>query len=177
MRFFAFICFLMIILSCNNNSSPADASALPGKPGTIESVEASLKGKNFKTINAGTLSPFEMDKDNPYEWQDKMTDSFTKKNLAEQMSFSLHFLNDTAVTIFDDGQEKQGTYIVDTTTNGDEQPGVKLRIAHMEFGNGSNDMMKVTYTYPVNGISDKQLLLLTPRDINRRKVVVLMEAK
>jgi hypothetical protein len=169
--------FLIILFSCHTKTDSHSNSSLPEKPGSVETVQTSLKGKNFKTINADTLSPFEMDKDSPYEWQDKITDSFTKKNLAEQLSFSLHFLNDTAVTIFNDGQEKQGTYIADTTTNGDEQPGVKLRISHMEFGNGSNDMMKVTYTYPVNGISDKQLLLLTPRNINRRKVVVLMEAK
>ena len=93
------------------------------------------------------------------------------------MSFSLNFLNDTAVIVFDEGQEKQGTWKVDTITNGEEPTGVKLRISHMDLGFGSNDSMKVTYTYPVSGMNDKQLLLLTPRDINRRKVVVLMEAK
>ena|SRR5437868_3578394 len=181
MKTIAAICLLALTWSCNSNPSSADATAaaskLPAKPGSIETVQAGLKGKNFKTVNAGTMSPFEMDKNNPYEWQDKITDTFTKKNLADQMSFSLNFLNDTAVTIFDDGKEKQGAWKVDTITNGDEPTGVKLRVSHMDLGFGSNDSMKVTYTYPISGMNDKQLLLLTSRDINNRKVVVLMEAK
>jgi len=176
MRSIAAVCSLVLIGSCNSNSTSEGSSKLPGKPGSIQAVEASLKGKNFKTVDVGTVSPFQMDKDNPYEWQDNMKDSSAKPYLTERMSFSLHFLNDTGVTIFDDGQEKLGTYKVDTITNGDEPPGIKLRIAHTEYGFG-NDLVTVTYTYPVNGINDKQLFLLTPRDFNRRKIVVLMEAK
>jgi hypothetical protein len=178
MKIISAIALVMFIISCNNTTttSTTDSSTvkLPAQPGSMQTVMETLKGKNYKTINAGTVSPFEMDKDNPFEWQDKITDSFTRNNLKEQMDFRLHFLNDTAVTFFDEGQEKQGSYILDTTTYGDEAPGIKLRIAHIQLGMGT-DSMKVTYTYPVNGISDKQLFLQTPREINRRKVVVLME--
>jgi hypothetical protein len=176
MKIISAIALVMFVISCNNETTTTDSTStkLPAKPGSIQTVMETLKGKNYKTINAGTVSPFEMDKDNPFEWQDKITDSFTRNNLKEQMSFRLHFLNDSSVTLFDEGQERQGSYILDTTTYGDEAPGIKLRIAHMQLGMGT-DSMKETYTYPVNGISDKQLFLQTPREINRRKVVVLME--
>jgi hypothetical protein len=177
MRLIAAISVLIIICSCNNNSSSETtaSSTLPARPGSIESVQASLKGKNFKAVNAGTVSSFEMDKDNPYEWQDRMQDSTAKNYMKERMGFRLNFLNDTAVIVFDDNQEKTGTWKIDTTTE-DGMQGMKLRISVMDFTFG-NEMMPVTYTYVINGISDKQLFLLTPRDFNRRKIVVLMEAK
>jgi len=181
MKAIAIIATLMIVISCNNTTtttatSESSTAKLPEKPGSIEAVHATLKGKSYKTINAGTVSPFEMDKDNPYEWQDKLQDTSAKKYLSENMAFKLNFLNDSSVTVFDDGEEKQGTYRVDTTATEDYPTGTKLKLSYMSSMFGTVPSL-LTFTYLVNGINDKQLFLQTPREVNNRKVVVLMEAK
>ena len=43
------------------------------------------------------------------------------------------------------------------------------------FDNTKKSVM--TYSYPVLGISDKTLILATPRSVNERPIVVMMEAK
>jgi len=180
MKAIANIATLAIIISCNNTSTTTTsetlATKLPEKPTSIDAVHATLKGKNYKTINAGTISPFEMDKDNPYEWQDKLQDTSAKKYLSENMEFTLNFTNDTSVTVFDDGEQSQGTYRIDTTATEDHPTGMKLKLSYMSKMFGSEPSL-LTFTYLINGISDKQLFLQTPREVNNRKVVVLMEAR
>jgi len=169
----------LFIFSCSEHK-PVSLPAKPGSPGTVKNA---IQGKLYKTIKAGTLSPFEMDKKNPYEWTDDMKDtsSMFRNFFADRMKFILHFINDTAVNFMDEGKHIEATYSIDSLIKEDEKPGVKLRISYEDKDNSFNmgDMgpVRLTYTYIVAGADDKQLLLETPRSYNDRKVIVLMSSE
>jgi hypothetical protein len=172
----------LIIISCTNNSKGTAAMALPSKPASIDAVLNIIKQKNYKAEKIATLSPFEMDKENPYDWFDekKDTSSFAKRFLNERLSMKLQFKNDTAVLFIEDNKTIEGTYKLDTIINEEEKPGIKFRISYpdssMSFP-GVTEPMIMTYTFNVLGIDEKNLMLETPRSYNNRKIAVLLKAE
>ncbi|MBL7744038.1 MAG: hypothetical protein JNN00_11235 [Chitinophagaceae bacterium] len=163
---------LAILNSC---SSKPGTVVLPGAPASIKAVQDELKGKNYKTEKAGTHSPFKDDK--TIEWlEPKAGDKFEKGIDDDTRTLQLDFSNDTAVTVTYKDKTYTGTYAVDDVTGEEDRPGIKLRVSYVDedlkFGDGP--ATKVTYTYIVEGIGDKSLLLETPRSMNNRKIVVLM---
>ena len=68
---------------------------------------------------------------------------------------------------------------VDDQPGTDETPGIRIRCSYTDpkftFGNAAP--MEMTFSYLVKGIGDNQLLLELPRDINRRKLIALMQLK
>jgi hypothetical protein len=148
---------------------------LPEAPASIKAVQDEVKGKKYKAERAGTHSVFENDKE--IAWLNpKDEDKFEKEIEDESKSLQLEFINDTSVTVIAKDKIYNGTYVVNDTTKEDEKSGIKLRISYVdeEFKFGDGPASLVTYTYLVEGISDKNLLLETPRSMNRRKIVVLM---
>jgi hypothetical protein len=163
---FVFVC------SC---SSKTGTNALPAAPASVKAVLDGLKGNKYKTEKAGTHSVFENDKS--IEWlEPKKEDKFETQIVDEAKTLMLDFVNDTSVIVTYKDKKNTGTYKADDTAKEDEKPGIKLRISYVDeefkFGDGPASM--VTYTYIVEGISDKNLLLETPRSMNNRKIVVLM---
>ena len=172
----------LIFISCTNNSKETAATALPSKPASIDAVLSIVKQKKYTAEKIATLSPFEMDKENPYDWFDdkKDTSSFAREFLAERLNMSLKFINDTAVRLMEEGKETTGLYKLDTIIIEEENPGIKLRISYpdssMSFP-GVTSPMIMTYTFNVLGINEKNLLLETPRSYNNRKVAVLLKSE
>lgn len=170
--FFTAMIICMILQAC---VSKTNSISLPQPPASVKAVLDELKGKKYQVEKAGTHSVFENDKE--IEWMNpKKEDEFEKKIAAEAKALRLDFVNDTAVTITAKDKTYSGTYKADDMVKEDEKPGIKLRISYIdeEFKFGDGPATEVTYTYLVEGISDKNLLLETPRSMNRRKIVVLM---
>ncbi|MEI9946511.1 MAG: hypothetical protein WDN26_20100 [Chitinophagaceae bacterium] len=168
------------IVACNSNKDAE--TSIPPKPSSIEAVKQLVKGKKYRTQKVATVSPFEMDKEKPYEWMDEMKDTstFFKKHLADRMKFTLNFVNDTAVMMNDEEKIINGTYNLDTKTGEEEKEGIKLRISYpdssMNFP-GSTGVMIMTATYFVAGADEKSILLETPRSYNNRKVAILLHTE
>lgn len=168
---FAVIMFTIL----NSCSSKPGTAALPEAPASIKAVQDELKGKKYKTEKAGTHSPFKDDK--TVEWlEPKADDKFEKGIADDSKTLQLEFSNDTAVTVNYKSKTYIGTYVIDDVAGEEERPGIKLRVSYVDedFKFGDGPATKVTYTYIVEGINDKSLLLETPRSMNNRKIVVLM---
>lgn len=174
--------FIAFFFSCNNNSNEPkqETTDIPATPAGIEAVAKTVIGKNFTAYKIATLSPFEMDKENPYDWLDdkKDTTAFTRNYVAERMKMKLNFINDSTVQLTDEDKITEGTYKLDTLSSEDEKPGIKLRISYsdtsMNFP-GVTEPMIMTSTYTVLGINNESLLLEMPRSFNNRKIAVLMK--
>jgi hypothetical protein len=165
----------IVVLLLNWSCSSNDEAALPSAPASVKAVQAELKGKAYKVVKAGTHSLISTDKE--ITWLElKENEKFEKGIVDDSKSTHLNFVNDTAVTVLYKGKKNEGTYKVDDVTGEDEKPGIKLHISYVddEFKFGDGAPMKVTYTYLIEGISSKNLLLETPRTMNDRKIVVLM---
>lgn len=165
------ITFVML----NSCSSKTGSDALPVAPASVRAVQDVVKGKKFKAEKAGTRSPFKNDKE--IEWfEPEAEDKFEKEIADDSKTLQFDFMNDTSVTVVFKDKTYNGTYGVDDNTGEDEKPGIKLRVSYIDedFKFGDGPASEVTYTYLVEGISDKSLLLETPRSMNRRKIVVLM---
>jgi hypothetical protein len=171
--FFTTMLISMILQAC---VSKTNSISLPQPPTSVKAVLDELKGKKYQAEKAGTHSVFENDKE--IEWLNpKKEDEFEKKITDEAKTLRLDFVNDTAVTVTAKDKTYSGTYKADDEVKEDEKPGVKHRICYIideEFKLGDGPATEVTYTYLVEGISGKNLLLETPRSMNRRKIVVLM---
>ena len=159
--------------SCSSNGSKKNA--LPDVPASLKAVQDEIKGQKYKTEKVGIHSLISSDA--AVNWlEPKKEEEFEKKTVDEVKTFQVNFVNDTSVIVMMKDKTYNGTYAADTVTKEDERPGVKLRISYVDdefkFGNGPASL--VTYTYVVEGIDDKNLLLQTPRSMNDRKIVVLM---
>jgi len=177
-----FVSLTIIFFSCSSNDQKITTPSLPPKPVLPDAVLGIIKGKNYTAEKIATLSPFEMDAKNHYDWFDekKDTSSFTKTFLKERMGMQLRFKNDSAVSLIDDNKTTEATYKLDTIIKEEEKPGIKLRIRYsdssMSFP-GVTEPMIMTYTFNVLGIDEKRLLLETPRSYNNRKVATLLKAE
>ncbi len=119
----------------------------------------------------------EMSTDKKIEWFGSTSENeMEKKVVGKAISTGFHFLNDTACLVIMEGKNYSATYIVDDEARQDETAGIRIRISYEDnefsFADGSASM--VTYTYLVEGISDKNLLLETPRSLNRKNIILLM---
>ncbi len=170
--FFTAMIISMTLQACDSKTK---SISLPQPPASVKAVLDELKGKKYQVEKAGTHSVFENDKG--IEWlEPKEENKFEKQIVDEEKTLQLDFVNDTAVTVTAKDKTYSGTYKADDIVKEDEKPGIKLRISYIneEFKFGDGPATEVTYTYLVEGISDKSLLLETPRSMNRRKIVVLM---
>lgn len=155
---------------------------LPKPPGSIETIQKNITGKQFASSRIALLLPFELNDNPSYEWLDerKDTTSFFQTFLAEREKFRLSFYNDTAVSIFDDNKSVDGIYKIDNKQEEDEKQGFKLRISFIDTSvkfAGITEPIKMTYTYLVAGIDENNLLLELPRHYNNRKVFTLLESQ
>jgi hypothetical protein len=167
----AAISFLVILGSCSSKTN-----ALPEAPVSIKAVQDELKGKKYSAENAGTHSVFKDDKE--IQWLKPDEKNSVEKSVAdESKSIQMEFADDTSVVVSGKGKINKGTYKVNDEVGEDEKPGIKLRISYVdeEFKMGDGPAMMVTYTYTVEGINSKSLLLETPRSLNNHKIVVLMK--
>ena len=163
----------VVIISCS--SAGSKKIAIPDPPTSIASVQETVKGKKFKVERAGTHSLISSDKD--IQWLDPKTENQFEKEMADESgTLQFDFKNDTSITFVYKNKSYNGTYAVDDAFGEGDKPGIKIRISYVDeelrFGDGPASKVKATYV--VEGISDNSLLLQTPRSMNQRTIVVLM---
>jgi hypothetical protein len=160
-----------IFLSCSSNKA---GNTLPAAPASVAAVKKILNGTSYKADKAG-FRLFSTDKE--IKWlEPKPEDKMEKEVVGKVKTTQLNFVNDTSCLVVIAGKDYSGTYVVDDTITYEEKPGIKIRISYVDeefkFGDGPASM--VTYTYIVEGISDKKLLLQTPRSLNSKNIIILM---
>lgn len=161
----------VILFACS-----AGKDSLPPAPASVNAVKEAVKGKKYMASNAG-FHPISNDKQ--VEWLQPKKDNKTEKDVAEETkSLHLEFVDDTTIIVSIKGKTYKGKYRLDDEKGDDENAGIKLRTTYADesFSFGGNEPMEVTYTYVVEGINSKSLLLLTPRSLNNKKIVVLLDS-
>ncbi len=179
------IILLLFIISCLTACSQKKQNRLPA-PASISSAQLLIKGKTFTTNRIGTISPFAsgIEKEKPYKWfdEEKELDDFAKKYQAEREKFVLQFVNDTLVKITDDEKTWDAVFMIDDEQKDEEKAGMKFRFSYPDQDGsfnfpGSTEPMLLTTTYFIAGANDNEIVLETPRQFNRSKVVIWMKAK
>jgi hypothetical protein len=176
-----FLIAVIEIVIASSCSSSTNKPTLPDAPASVKAVQDEIKGKKYKAEKAGTHSVFANDKE--IEWLEPKKDTSNQLNkfenqiVDEAIRLQFDFVNDTSVTVIMKDKTYYGTYIINDTTKEDEKPGVKLRISYVDeefkFGNGPASM--VTYTYLVEGIGEKNILVQSPGSMNNKNIVLLMK--
>jgi hypothetical protein len=164
------------VVMASSCSSKSGETALPAAPSSVKAVKDEVKGKKYKAEKAGTHSVFADDKE--ITWlEPKKENEFEKKIVDEAKTLQFDFVNDTSVTVIMKDKTYNGTYIVNDTTKEDEKAGIKLRISYVddEFKMGDGPASLVTYTYLVEGIGEKSILVQSPRSMNNKNIVLLMK--
>jgi hypothetical protein len=164
---------IIIFSACSSGDSKK--GGLPEKPASVKTVQDGVKGKKYITERVGTHGVFS--NDSSIQWlEPKKEDKFEQEIVNESKTFQLTFVSDTSVTVMMKDKTHNGTYAINDIVNENEKLGIKLRISYVdeEFKFGDGPASKVTYTYLVEGINEKSLLLETPRSMNNRTIVLLM---
>jgi hypothetical protein len=159
-------------MSCS--SDEVGKNDFPAAPSSMEAVKKALPGASYKAEKAGYRF---LSTDKEIKWLEPKAEDKMEKEVVEKVKTTqLHFVNDTACLVEIAGKKYPGTYVVDDTINYEEKPGIKIRISYVdeEFKFGDAPASMVTYTYIVEGISNKKLLLQTPRSLNNKNIIILM---
>jgi hypothetical protein len=176
-QFISAIILLVLIFSCTEKKQ-----SLPPAAESKETINKFIKGKNYKSEKLALLSPFKMDKENPYQWFDEMKDTsaFFKNYEKERMSFSLSFSTDSSAIINDNNKKTSGVVKVEQDTNDEGESGLYIKISYedqsMNLFPGQTSPMIMTSSYKVLGIDENYILLETPFGFNRNNVIILMKA-
>lgn len=177
-KFITAFTLIVLLYSCTEKKQSIPPVAESG-----EMIQNLIRGKRFKTEKLALLSPFKMDKENPYPWFDEMKDtsSFFKNYEKERMAFSLFFSSDSAATIQDKDKKISGVWKVENDQDDEGVTGLYIKISYeddsMNLFPGQTGPAIMTASYKVLGIDEKQIFLETPFGYNRSKVLVLMKAE
>ena len=89
---FVFVC-AVLFSACSNN----EKITTPAAPGSVADVSKTIKGKNYKTVKLGILSPLAMDSANAVSWaiEKEDTSKFFRDYANKQLAFALTFSNDS----------------------------------------------------------------------------------
>jgi hypothetical protein len=170
---------LIVIYSCSNSDKPA--SRIPDYPASPVAVKEAIKGKTFSTTEVAYISPFAMDKENPYEWMDGTKDSSinTLSFRNERLKMKMKFVSDSIVSVTDDNKTIEAGYRFDTVAGPAKRGNIVLLLSVPDSSinfPGMTGPVMMTYTYNVHGADDKRLFLETPRSYNNLKVLVMLKA-
>jgi hypothetical protein len=102
------------------------------------------------------------------------------KDLVREISnWELQLMDDSIARVTVKDINYPATYEVTDQVDEEEAPGIRLKVSYVDpsFSFGNNDSLPVTYTYLVKGINEGEILMELPRELNRRKLVALMEIK
>lgn len=162
---------------------------VPASPSSIADIQQFISGKTWKVVDLGivtaTVSAEAQVVENTSKivrpaavrWlgEEKELGAFEKDILEQEKLVTMQFNADSAAIL--KGMKlsgKQQYYLTDKKEE-DNLEGIKLKISGETEMFGSQST--ITYTYFILGASEDKLYVLSPRDINRKQVVVLLEAK
>lgn len=180
----------VILFSCVENKK----DSLPPKPQDVNSLKTLVKGKKYSTQKAGFYSNLTVNGQTDMDWIDiaEKKEQLTKdpnnitaetelKAVEREMKFAVQFVNDTLATVFSNDASFPATYtiddVVDDYSKDKESIKLRLRYADPSFAFGNEPAMEMTYTFVIDGADDKNLLLQTPRTINRQPLIIWLQSE
>ena len=179
MRFFTIAAVICLFIAGCGNTKTVN---LPPAPVNADAVSKTIKGKKFKTSELALVSNLQADKNNPYEWFDEIKDTtpFFRNYEKQKKKFEINFINDTSAEITDEAGVNKATWKIDDQPKSDETAGLFLRLSMEKQETlipGQVGSSKITFSYKVLGIDDKQLFLQTPNMFNSKKIAALMKTE
>lgn len=170
-KIFQAILFTSLLVSCNQVDSAKKELAIPQPPPSPGAAKTAIKNKKYNVEEVGTLDLL-----NEYDWTTASdTSKFYSDYIAERKAFALSFANDSVVTVTDEKKNFAATYDLQKDTGCALLLDIHYLDSSFSFNPGEATMM--TLSYKIHGLNNQYLLLETPRELNRRKVVLLMKAK
>lgn len=168
---------ILALGACNEEKM----AALPNPPASAKQVEALLKEKKFSVKDLGFYGALSINDKTEMNWIDTTREENTmvKKVYRDLINWQMHFGADSSGTVVSDGAPYASRWWVDDQADTDEAPAIRIRCAYTDpaFRFGDSEPVAITFSYVVKGISENQLLLELPRDVDRRKLIALMELK
>lgn len=181
MNFFKTIFYFFLAAVLFAGCGDPGTKALPPAPASVAQTLAWLQGRTLTVQKAGFYGSLTVNDNTEINWIDTsaQAEPLIKETMRELGSWSLKLGADSAVVVNNKGASYQGRYKVDDQPQEEEKPGIRLRVTYVDptFSFGGSEPMEVTYTYMIKGIDAKELLLELPREINRKKLLGLMEVK
>ena len=178
-RLAAVVSFSFLLTACGGD----EATHLPDPPTSAKQVDAFIKGKKFDVVKVGFYGALTINDKTEMEWIDttESKDRITLDVMNQLDNWELHIGTDTSATVISKGKPISASWTIDDKEDPvmDENKGIRLRTKYVDpdFSFGNAEPMEVTYSYVVKGISENELLLELPREINRRKLIALLKAK
>lgn len=163
--------FLLPFVQCNKANS-----YIPKEPHSVAETRSQLVKGVFTVEQVGLGSSSVMNE--PVQWMNEETDKAKAEQdfIADRKSLTLHFINETEVKLTDNQRNIRAQYQLEKDAS--KTVLMKLTFEDKTFSfPGSNEPMKLTYTYRIRGIDENRLLLETPRQYKYRPVVLLMKKK
>lgn len=163
--------FLLPFLQCNKANG-----YIPKEPYSVAETRSLLMKGIFIVEQVGLGNSSIMN--DPVEWMNEETDTSKAEQdfIADRKSLTLHFIKETEVKLTDNQRNIQAQFQLEKDAS--KTVLMKLTFEDKTFSfPGSNEPMKLTYTYRIRGIDETRLLLETPRQYNYRPVVLLMKKK
>lgn len=161
-----------ILIACGQSDSVKKETAMPPKPASVDAALAAIKNKDYVVEEVGTIDLFQ-----EWDWSAASADTskFYRDFMDERKAFALNFINDTAVNVNDDKRTFEAKYDIQKDTG----TALLLNLKYMDstFSFTPGELSLITSTYKIHGVDDNKVLLETPRELNRRKVIVLMIKK
>ncbi len=188
--FLTTVCLTLLLCSCVQNKK----DKLPAKPESLSSVKTLVQGKKYTTQKTGFYGSLTVNGQTEMNWIDL---SEKKKQLAKdsnnitaeaelkaaerEMKFGVQFVTDSTATVFSNDASFPATYtidnVVDDYSKDKESVKLRLRYADPSFAFGNEPAMEMTFTFLVQGANDTYLLLQTPRTINRKPLISLLQSE
>ena len=165
---------LLVILLAATVISCTPKIEMPPPAISDQAAAKILKGKKWNVTRMASLGTSPNGKQS-YTWLDEQQNvtEFVKKSYDKLAATQFTFVSDTLANVegVEDALLAQSYWVAL-----DENVDVSAPILKFTFA-GEGDLSKLTYSYPIYGISENALLLGTPNTINESEVVLLMEAK
>jgi hypothetical protein len=162
----------MLIPSCNNVDSAKQELVIPKPPACVDAVKAEIKTKSYQVGDVGAIDLF-----NEFDWASTSNDTtkFYREYINERKNFTLQFLNDTIAKVHDEKKTFEAKYNLEKDTS----TAVLLNLQYVDssFSFNPGEPMMITSAYKIKGVDNNSLLLETPREMNRRKIILLMKTK
>ncbi|MFT3674847.1 MAG: hypothetical protein QM781_03015 [Chitinophagaceae bacterium] len=181
MNFFKTVFCLFLAAVFLSGCSNSAEKTLPPAPASVAQTLAWLQGRTLTLQKAGFYGALTVNNNTEINWIDTsaQAEPLIRETVRELGSWSMRLGTDSTIVVNSKGASYQGHYKVDDQPQEEEKPGIRLRVTYVDptFSFGGSEPMEVTYTYVVKGIDAKELLLELPREINRKRLLGLMEVK
>ena len=186
----AILVISLSIISCT------ETEKLPPAVSSVEEAKTLLAGKTWQVVDVATVSGSSIsffDEDPakkvaaPAPTPESLTWLSARKGADKENEFIKEFydknlkitiaLDKDSVATTTGMDNKSQTYSIENTSGDDDPKGIKFLLTGEDASFADMGPSKFTATYYILGASEKKLYLLTPNQLNRQKVVFLLEAK